>query len=781
MFAKKNSQMLFDFVINHPWKTIFLCLLGIVFVGSYLRFVAPSISYKDLLGADHPKLIDYESIQSEYTRDDNLLILIEAEEGTVFIKLILEGVRELTEELWETPYSIRVDSLTNFQHSIAVQDDLFVADLVEADNQLTEAELERIKNIALSEPLLLNRVINKNGNVTGVNVSFDFPNMDANEKIEAVQFVEDSVARLQSNIPGIQTYVGGLIALDATIMKISQKETGMFLGLVMLIVVGILAFLLRSILPLMASVLVFVFSIVAGVAFSGMLGWKLTPITASVPMIVLILAVADCVHFVTSFQQYYSKDATKIEAIQKALGVNFQPIALTSITSAIGFMTLNFSESDSIGALGNQVAFGIMVAFVLSVTLLPALIRVLPIKKRNKSIFIFSKNYGTFASFLAKYPVSILVVSGATALLLGYFMQNNEFNDEVPKYVAKSLPWRQANDFAEEQFGGAYTFTYSFSSGKSDGVTDPEFLEKAERFVNWLRSQPEAVYVNAATDTFKRLNKNMHGDDPAWYRLPESKQLAAQYLLLYEISLPPGLDLNDQISLDKSALRIQVVFKTLSTTEVMQMEQRIDQWLAVNTPEVHVLGSGVQLMFAHMMNKEVKSMVLGAFLGLLVISLLLIGAFRSLRVGLISIIPNLLPVITAFGVWGILVGQIGMGLAMVSGMTIGIVVDDTVHFLSKYLKARREQFLDANEAVKYAFNTVGPSIVLTTFVLIVGFMAITLLSEFRVNSDMGKMTSIVLFLALILDFVMLPTLLMLFDKKQTIPKVEMSPTLSLKC
>lgn len=186
-------------------------------------------------------------------------------------------------------------------------------------------------------------------------------------------------------------------------------------------------------------------------------------------------------------------------------------------------------------------------------------------------------------------------------------------------------------------------------------------------------------------------------------------------------------------------------------------------------------------MFAHMMNKEVKSMVLGAFLGLLVISLLLIGAFRSLRVGLISIIPNLLPVITAFGVWGILVGQIGMGLAMVSGMTIGIVVDDTVHFLSKYLKARREQFLDANEAVKYAFNTVGPSIVLTTFVLIVGFMAITLLSEFRVNSDMGKMTSIVLFLALILDFVMLPTLLMLFDKKQTIPKVEMSPTLSLKC
>ncbi len=777
MSSHKSTQKLFDFVVDHPWKTIFLCLLGIVFIGSYMRFVAPSVSYQDLLGAHHPKLIDYETIQSEYTRDDNLLVLVEAKEGSVFTQPILSGMRELTQALWKTPYSIRVDSLTNFQHSEAAEDDLLVGDLVSANNPLGKAELERIQTIALAEPLLLNRAINENGDVTGVSVSFAFPNVDASEKLEAVKFVEETVAKFQNSIPGIQIYIGGLIALDATVMKIAEKEAGMFLGLVMLIVVVLVAFLLRSVLPLMASILVFVFSIVAGVAFSGMMGWKLTPITASVPMIILILAVADCVHLITSFQQHLSKGNSKVEAIREALKLNFQPIALTSITSAIGFLTLNFSESDSIGALGNQVAFGIMVAFVLSVTLLPALLRVLPIKTGERRVAFLSGSYGGYAAFLAKYKAFVLLASGMLVLILGYFIQHNEFNDEVPKYFAKSLSWRQANDFAEDQFGGAYTFTYSFDSGIPDGVTNPEFLKKAESFVNWLRSQPEIVYVNAATDTFKRLNRNMHGDDPKWYKLPDNQQLAAQYLLLYEMSLPYGLDLNDQINLTKSALRVQAVSKTLSTTEVLQMEQRMDRWLASNTSGVNSLGSGVQLMFAHMMSKDVKSMVLGAFLGLVVISLLLIVAFRSLRVGLISTLPNLLPAITAFGIWGILVGQIGMGLAMVSGMTIGIVVDDTVHFLSKYLKARREQFLDAHEAVKYALNTVGPSLVLTTFVLVVGFMMITLLSEFRVNSDMGKMTSIVLVLALILDLVMLPTLLMIFDKKQVSPKIQMNPQL----
>ena len=546
------------------------------------------------------------------------------------------------------------------------------------------------------------------------------------------------------------------------VMKISQKESGMYLGVVIAIVVVLLTLILRSFKPIVVSVFVFIFSVIAAMALSGMMGWKLTPFTASVPMIVLILAVADCVHFVTTFVHRLHQGEEKRAALIGALELNFKLIAITSITTAIGFLTLNLSESGSIGALGSQVAFGVMFAFALSVTFLPAVLALLPFKTRVATRES-TPYFAGAAGLLYRYRSMLLAASLVVSAGLAYCLTLNEFNDKLPTYFAKTLPWRQANDCSEEQFGGAYTFSYSLDSGASDGVADPEFLMKVERFATWLRSLPESVYVNSVVDTFKRLNRSMHGDDDRYYRLPEHRQLASQYLLLYEMSLPYGLDLNDQINLDRSATKVLATFRTLSTTQILALERRVDEWLGQNLPGVTATGSGVQMMFAHLLDQDTRGLIWGAGLGLLVISFLLIFALRSVRLGLISIAPNILPAVMAFGVWGLFVGEIGMGMAMVSGMTIGIIVDDTVHFLSKYIKARSEQGLDSVAAVDYAFETVGPSIVVTTVVLVAGFMAMANLAEFRVNSDMGKMTSIILVFALDFDLVALPILLMLFD------------------
>ncbi len=759
-----EEHFIYEKVVHHPWKVIGICLLGVFIIGSFLRFVAPSITYKDMLGADYPLLKFYDEIQSEYTNDDNLLVFVEAKEGTVFTSSILAGVQALTTELWKTPYSVRVDSITNFQHIEANGDDLQVSDLVERQSMLTAADLDRIKNIALSDPLLLNKAVNREGNVLAVNISFAFPNLSLNEKLDAEDFVQKTVQELQKDYPEINTYVAGLVALDATVMRISQKETGLFLGLVMMIVVGLLIFILRTFQPIAVSVLVFVFSIIAGMAFAGMMGWKLTPFTASVPMIILILAVADCVHFITSFMQTLREGMEKRPALVAALKLNFKPIAVTSITTAIGFLTLNFSESGGIRALGNQVAVGVMFAFILSVTFLPAFLSLLPFRATMTSRPGSSERWNGIGEFLARYRKSVLLASLLLSLGLAYGVTLNEFNDSVPNYVSKEVPWRKANDFGEKHFGGAYTFSFSIDSGQADGVTDPEFLKKVDQFATWLRSLPEAISVNTVTDTFKQLNKSMHGDDQEYYRLPENRELAAQYLLLYEMSLPYGLDLNNQINLDKSATKILVTFKTLSTTQVLAMEKRINQWIDNHMPGVTSLGSGVQLMFAHLLNQDTRGLILGAVAGLLFISLLLIFAFRSIKIGLVSVAPNIFPAAIAFGIWGFWVGRVGMGMAMVSGMTIGIIVDDTVHFLSKYLKGRREEQLDAVQSVKYAFRNVGPSIVLTTIVLVAGFLTMAAFAEFKVNSDMGKMTAMILTIALIFDLVTLPILLMIFDK-----------------
>jgi len=762
----QQNENIENFIVDHPWLVLAMVLLIFAGMAQNIVHVRPSVSYQDMLGKDHPKLIDYEYIQSEYTRDDNLLVLIEAVNGSAFNKKTLAAVRGLTDQLWKTPHSIRVDSITNFQHSYAIGDELIVGDLVPGKEE-GQREANEVRHIAMHEPLLMHRATNRVGNVVAASVSFSFPNLDASEKLSAYAYVKQIAHEFEANNPELKTYISGLVALDATVMDVSQKETGLFLILVIGAVIILLAIFMRTFTPVIISIVVCLLSIVMALSLSGLMGWKLTPFTASVPMIILIIAVADCVHMITSYLQNLAKNHPKSDALVLAMQANLQPIAITSITTAIGFLSLNFSASDSINALGNEVAFGVMAAFFFSITLLPASLAILP---QPKGKHFQPKRLASYSiclsSFVSRNRLLILGLATMTIIGLSLSISKNEINDIIPHYFSKSLDWRQANDFAEREFGGAYTFSWSLKSAQNNGISQPEFLAKAMRFVDWLRAQPDVVYVNSITDTVKRLNKNMHADNSAFYQLPETQALTSQYLLLYEMSLPYGLDLNNQINLNKSSLRIQATFKTLSTKEILAMEQKVNHWLASNLSGVETTGSGVQLMFAHMMSKDVSSMVFGTTIGLAVISFLLILAFRSFQLGLISLAPNLVPALMAFGIWGLSVGQIGLGLAMVSGMTIGIIVDDTVHFLYKYLLARRQQGLPVQQSIEYAYASVGPAIIFTSIVLMAGFLMMTFLADFRVNSDMATMTSLVLAIALVFDLIALPALIMTIEGKE---------------
>jgi predicted RND superfamily exporter protein len=258
----------------------------------------------------------------------------------------------------------------------------------------------------------------------------------------------------------------------------------------------------------------------------------------------------------------------------------------------------------------------------------------------------------------------------------------------------------------------------------------------------------------------------MHGDDQSYYRIPENRELAAQYLLLYEFSLPYGLDLNNQINVDKSASRVTITTRDVPTKELRKLIEDGEVWLRENAPDyMHVNAASPTVMFAHISERNIKSMLGGTFVAVLAISILLGIALKSVRFGLISLIPNITPAVLGFGFWSLLYGEMGLSLAMVSGMTLGIVVDDTVHFLSKYLRARREKGLNGEEAVRYAFQTVGKALVVTTIILTIGF-SILGMSSFRMNSWMGQLTAIVIAFALIADFILLPAFLLVVDGKK---------------
>lgn len=755
-----------DFIVKNPWKVLLLSIITILFFASGGRFLQFTNDYREFFSDDNPELLIFEEMQATFNKTDNVMIVIAPKNGDVFTAETLSLVEEVTEQAWQVPYSNRVDSLSNYQHTVAEDDDLIVSDLVENAADYAAADFTEVRSVALNEPLLVHRLVSPSGHVTAINVTVQLPGEKLSEVVEVVAAARAMRDSILADHPDMKVYLSGISMMDNAFGEASQNDMQSLVMAMFLVVIIVLGLLLRSITATVSTVIVIIGAIMFAMGSMGWMGLKITPPSASAPTIILTMAVADAVHLLVTFLYNLRQGQGKRDAMRDSLRINLQPIFITSITTAIGFLSMNFSDVPPFHDLGNVVAIGVMVAFVLAVTTLPALMMILPVRQKIVNSAQQKQHpMDKLADLVVANHRRLLWGMGALALVLISFFPMNNLDDQFVEYFDETVQFRTDTDFVVENLNGIYDFKYSLQQGESGGVNDPVFLQQVEQFANWLREQDRVIHVNTITDTFKRLNKNMHGDDPAFYRLPETREEAAQYLLLYEMSLPFGLDLNDQIDIDKSATRLTVTFENLHTEEVLAFEQKIAGWLQSNMPEMKFGVASATLMFAHIGSRNVPSMLLGTTLALILISFILILALRSTKLGVVSLLPNLLPAGMAFGIWGLMVGQVGLSLSVVTGMTLGIVVDDTVHFLSKYLRARREKGFDAEEAVRYAFNTVGVALWITTLVLVAGFVVLAQ-SHFALNAHMGMMTAITIAIALIMDFLFLPALLINLEEKK---------------
>lgn len=732
--------------------------------------VSPGIqfdsSYRIFFSEDNPQLQAFDALQNIYTKDDNVMIVLTADKGTIYEAEFLEAVQWVTTQGWQVPYSRRVDSITNFQNSVADGDDLYVTDLVPEGEVLDRELLDAIRDAALVEPALYNRLINDVGYTTGVNVTVTLPGLnDMTEVPEVVSKIREIEAEFAKLYPNIEMHKAGVVMLNNAFSESAMSDMGRVMMPMFVIIFIIMAVLLRSVWATAVASSVVFFSVMGAMGMMGWYGYNLSTPIMSAPTMIMTLAVADSIHiFITFFQQLRS-GRDKNSAMVESLRVNFMPVFLTSVTTAIGFASMNFSDSPPFQQLGNVVATGVMVAWAVSIFFVPAVVSLLPFKatRNNASKTNF---FDSFSDLLARRRVSFLVGSVAVVVGLGALVPRIDLNDQWVQYFDESMEFRQDADYAEANLTGMNNFEFSLPAAESGGISEPEYLETLERFSAWYRTQTDVMQVNSIADIMKRLNKNMHADDESYYRIPDSRELAAQYLLLYEFSLPYGLDLNNQINVDKSASRVTITTRDVATKELRALIATGEQWLRDNAPEyMHVNAASPTVMFAHISERNIKSMLGGSFLAVLAISLILAFALRSVKYGLISLIPNIVPAVLGFGFWSALYGEMGLSLAMVSGMTLGIVVDDTVHFLSKYIRAKREKGLAGAEAIRYAFHTVGKALAVTTVILAIGFVILGM-SSFRMNSWMGQLTAIVIVFALIADFILLPAFLLVVDRKK---------------
>ncbi|MCC3856623.1 MMPL family transporter [Vibrio parahaemolyticus] len=751
-----------------PTKYSLLVLLATIFLiivatigGKNLYFRG---DYDIFFDGTNKQLLAFDEIQTTFAKTDNLAIVIAPEDGDIFTPQTLSLIQKITVDAWQVPYSSRVDSIANYQHTEASDDDLLVEDLLYSEYELIPERISKVKSIALSEPVLKSALVSEKGDVTVVNITVQLPEMDKTAEVEeVVSSINAMIDRYQRAYPDVTFHKAGIIAMNHAFMTAAQDDSSTLVPTMLVVILVFLTIMLRSILSVIATLIVIIGSVMATMGISGWAGMFLSTATVNVPTLIMTLAVADCVHLIATMRQSMKNGFTKAQSIERSIALNFVPILITSVTTAIGFLMMNMSDSPVLRDFGNLSALGVMVACFLSVTLLPALLKLLPIHVKMETSQDQKHVMDRLGDFVVSQRRALLPLSVAVIIVCASLIPLNKVNDESVEYFGQRNEFRQAADFMEERISGMTNISIAIKTNESQGIAAPDFLNTIGEFSSWLRDQPETDHVATLADVYKRLNKNMHGDDEAYYSLPQERELAAQYLLLYEMSLPYGLDLNNQINVDKSSIKMVLTVANLGSVELVDLENRIYQWFAEHAPQYQVVASSPSLMFAHIGETNIASMLSTLPITLVLISALLIFALRSVRLGLISLMPNIAPAVIGFGLWALISGEINLGLSVVVTLTLGIVVDDAVHFLSKYQRARREG-QTAEQAVRYAFHTVGRALWITTVVLVAGFSVLAM-SSFRLNADMGQLSAIVIFIALVVDFLFLPTLLMLFDKK----------------
>ncbi len=773
----KIESLFSEWVLRYRIPIIIACL-GLVGSAIYKVDVPnPTTNYRVFFSSENPELTAFEELEANFSKNDNVLFVISPKDGNVYSKQTLAAINYLSSEeqvkqgknwktigaAWYIPFTTRVDSITNFRHTTASNDELKTNALVIDAQKLTPQDLIKLRKIVESEPTLLKRVVSVKGHVAAVNVTINLPGV--NTKTEAPSVVKYSrklAKEVEQKFPGVKVRLVGMVMFNNAFTEAAVNDFTTLYPLALGLIIIFLVLLLRSVIATVMTLLVMIMSIMTAMGFAMKIGFPITPPVINAPIVILTVAIANSVHILVSFVAELRLGHDRITAIKESLRINITPVFLTSFTTVLGFLTMNFSDVPPFNHMGNIVAMGVAASFIYATCFLPAVLSFIPFRaKKSKSTN--TTRIDKFANFIIRQRKPIFWSSLFTIIICISFLPKNVLNDVFLEYFSKKIEVRQHMDYTNKNLTGLYQVDYSVDSGKENGLNNPLFLSDVNKFVTWLRLQKHDVkHVFTFLDTLKRINKTMHNDDPAWYKLPDSSRMTAEYIMMYEGSVPQGFDPKNQVDIKMRATRITLNLRTMSSNELIAFEKRVQEHLKQYKTIKSAIGTGPTMMFSHIGKRNIISMLLGTSIALILISFILIIAFRSVKIGLISMIPNLVPGAMAFGLWGLLDGQIGLGLSIVTGMTLGIVVDDTVHFLSKYLRARREHNANPMDAIRYAFSKVGTALITTSIVLVVGFLIVAM-SAFKLNSDMGLLTSGVIILALMADFLFLPTLLMLVE------------------
>lgn len=751
-----------NWLVGNPWLVLVgSLLLACVFMSGMSQLTFRSDN-RVFFADNNPDLIQLEKFEQLYGRDDNLVFVIKALEGDLFTPKRLDAINQVTEGAWTLPDVKRVDSVTNFQRVQAVGDDIEIDHLARVGDPLTDSQAAQLKVDAVLEPLLTDRLLSRDGTLGLVAVQFRFKAETASDQSEAAMAAgQVLLQQYREAYPDLEIGLSGSVALDHAFVEASIFDSSVLLPIMVIALLVIIAVLLRSAAGAAATFLVIVLSTLCALGLAAFCGVPLSSPSVIAPNIILTLATCDCIHMCAGMMRLRRAGLGKRDAVKESLLECWWPVTLTTITTAVGFLTLVFSAVPPFAHLGIIVAIGSLMAWFISVTFFPALLCLLPWSVKTASTMPADRVSMIIANAVTRRPYFFVVTLSIATVVLSALAFTNVLDDRYVRYFDQSYSFRVATDRMNEDLGGFYILEFSLDSLEADGVSNPQYLREVDAFAQWLREQPGVTHVHGLPDIMKTINRAMQGGSVNEFHLPENRNLAAQYLALYEMSLPFGMDLRNQLTADKRYSRLSVSLNDISTGDMTDLQARAESWAGHNTDLIaaSAKATGTSLLFAHIGNRNIQEMLRGMAVGVIVVWGIFILAFRSFPLSLLGTVANFAPCMATLGIWALINGEVGMAVATVASVTFGIVVDATIHMITCYLRLQREENLGVVDAVNGAFKSVGPGLIAMTLSLATGFICLAF-SGFQINAWMGLMAALTIIVALLFDLLLIPSILL---------------------
>jgi predicted RND superfamily exporter protein len=709
--------------------------------------------------------LDLERFEQRFAQNNNLLFVLTMPGDDIFSAEGLALVDAVTQRAWQLPYASRVDSITNFPLINSEDDSFGVQPMRDGGLPQTPTAIEAARAAVMADPWIAGLLVDEQGTVTGINVLFILPPEATQEIAEISAAVSALETATQADYPQADIHVTGNVALMNAFADSAQRDLSFLIPLALILVVAIAFAFLRDI-ALVGAVGVYLLLCCAGaMGAAGWAGYILNPATVASPIIIMTLGLASVIHFISGIQAAIAQNRTVPDAVNVALSENRFPIAVTIATTAFGFICMNAAASPPLRELGNIVVVGLLIALGLALFVMPPILRRLPIKARAMpSRKVLS---GLIGRIVARRRTVVLVTALA-AIGAASGIGQIKRDDDFIRYFDHSFDYRVASDFAEDRLTGLNLLEFAFEAGEPHGINDPAYMARLDAFADWLRQQPGVAHVTSLSDKLRQIHEALN-PDAAPGAMPDRRDQVAQYLLLFELSLPPGSDIADRINAERGATRVTAAMRHVTSADIRALNARAAEWLAQNNPVPgQEAGHSINYFFAALSLNNINAMIGGTVLALVLISFIVLVALQDVRLGAISLISNVLPLLVGFGLWGFIVGEIGLASSVVAAMTFGIVVDDTIHLLLRFKRARMAGH-QPEAAMRLAFVDVGRAIMITSLALIGGFLLLTF-SGFEINASLGLFISIIVLCALVIVLTLVPALVLMMFKPDREPE-----------